>query len=194
MKRLAVTIGILVMAAPLAPLAFAQTSTWKSDPSQSKVDFTIRHLAVTDVHGSIGDVNATIHYDAANVTSSSVDATIGVNTITTGEDGRDDEIKSSDFFGVDRFPTATFTSTGVSRNGHGLWVRGNLTLHGITKQVVLDVTGPTPPVQGSDNQPRSSFSATATIDRTAFGIGTNYPAAIVGNDVQLHIDLKIIKQ
>ena len=194
MKHLAVTIGILALAAPLAPAALAQTSTWKSDPSQSKVNFTIRHLSMTDVRGSIGDVSATIRYDAADVAQSSVSATIGVNTVTTGEDGRDDEIKSSDFFGVDDFPAATFTSTSVSKNGSGLWIRGNLTLHGVTRPVVLDAQGPTPPVRGADGKPRSSFLATATIDRTAFNIGNNYPAAIVGDEVKLQIDLKVIQQ
>jgi len=191
MKHLAVTFGLLALAAPLAA---AQTSTWKSDPTQSKVNFTIRHLSVTDVHGSIGEVNAAIRYDEADVARSSVTATIGVNTVTTGEDGRDDEIKSSDFFGIDQFPTATFTSTSVSKNGSGLWIRGNLTLHGVTRPVVLDAQGPTPPVRGADGKPRSSFLATATIDRTAFNIGNNYPAAIVGDEVKLQIDLKVIQQ
>jgi len=191
MKHLAVTIGLLALAAPLAA---AQTSTWKSDPSQSKVNFIIRHLSMTDVHGSIGDVSAIIHYDEADVAQSSVDATIGVNTVTTGEDGRDDEIKSSDFFGVDQFPTATFASTSVSKNGSGLWVRGKLTLHGVTRPVVLDVQGPTPPVRGADGRQHSSFTATATIDRTAFDMGNNYPAAIVGDEVKLQIDLEVIQQ
>jgi polyisoprenoid-binding protein YceI len=194
MKCLAVTIGIVALAAPLASRALAQTSTWKSDPAQSKVNFIIRHLSVTDVHGSIGDVDATIHYDAGDVTKSSVAATMRVTTVTTGEDGRDDEIKSSDFLGIDQFPTATFTSTSVSKNGSGLWIRGNLTLHGVTKPVVLDVQGPTPPVQGRDNRPQSSFTATTTIDRTTFNIGNNYPAAVVGDQVKLQIDLKIIKE
>ncbi|MGH9598484.1 MAG: YceI family protein [Terracidiphilus sp.] len=190
-KRLAVTIGILALA---APLVFAQTSAWKSDPAHSEITFTVRHLGVANVHGSFGGVNATILYDKNAVAESSVTATIGVNTLNTGEDGRDEVIKSSGFFDTDRFPTATFISSRISKNGRGLLVRGNLTLHGVTRPVVLDVEGPTPPVRRAGNRPHSSFSATATIDRTAFGIGNSFPNAIVGDQVQLRIDLKIIEQ
>ena len=191
MRRLAILSSLVALA---APVCLAQTTVWKSDPAQSKVDFTISHLSVSNVHGSIGQVAATIHYDSADPAGSSVAATIGVSTLTTGEDGRDDEVKSSDFFDTDRFPTATFTSTAVSKNGDGLWVRGNLTLHGVTKQVVLDVQPIDPPASGSDNRTHAAFTATATIDRTAFNLGNNYPAAVIGDQVQLQIDLKVIEQ
>jgi polyisoprenoid-binding protein YceI len=191
MKRLALTAGLFFLAARMAT---AQISVWKSDPAHSEIDFTIRHLGVTDVHGRIGDVQATIQYDAVDVTQSHVTATIGVGTVNTGESGRDDEIKSADFFDVDQFPKAKFTSTQVSRNGDGLWVRGNLTLHGITREVVLNVRGPDRPVMGADGKPHSGFSGTATIDRTAFEIGSAFPAAIVGDPVKLAIRLDIVKQ
>ncbi|MGH9590457.1 MAG: YceI family protein [Terracidiphilus sp.] len=174
--------------------AMAQISTWKSDPARSKIEFTIRRLAMTDVHGRIGEVNAAIAYDAVNVAKSKVTATIGVSTITAGETGRDDEIRGADFFDVEHFPKATFKSTGVSKNGDGLWVRGNLTLHGITRQVILNVRGPGRPVMGADGKLHSGFSAATTIDRTAFAIGSAFPAAIVGDQVKLTIDLDIVKQ
>ncbi|MGH9606872.1 MAG: YceI family protein [Terracidiphilus sp.] len=191
MKRLAVAVCIVALT---APAALAQTSTWKSEPERSVVSFTVRHLGVTDVRGSFGNVDATIVYDAGDAGKSSVVATVGVNTESTGESSRDDEIESADFFDSGHFPTATFISSSVSKNGHGLWIRGNLTLHGITRPVVLDAQGPTAPVEGPDNKPHSAFFATATIDRTQFGIGSNYPAAIVGDEVQLQIDLKIVKE
>lgn len=191
MKFLAVLAGIFAMTVPLS-LAYA--STWKSDPSHSEVDFTIEHLSVAKVHGRFGSVSAVINYDQANVSRTTVFAIVGVNTVDTGESGRDDEIKSSDFFDVDRFPTAKFTSTEVSKNGSGLWVKGNLTLHGVTKSVVLNVQGPAKPIDGPDGKPHSGFSATTTIDRNAFGIGSTYPAAIVGNQVHLEIDLEVIRQ
>ena len=191
MKWFAVTAGVFLLAGPLAK---AQISTWKSDSAQSQVQFTIRHLAMTDVHGRFGRVDATIQYDAMDVTKSNVTATIGVATVTTGEPGRDDEIKSADFFDVDHFPRASFTSTQVSRKGDGLWVRGNLTLHGITREVLLNVRGPDKPIMGADGKPHSGFLATATLDRTAFDIGSTFPAAIVGDQVKLSIKLNIIKQ
>lgn len=191
MNWLAVTAGLLSLSAPLV----AQVSTWKSDPVHSAVAFTIRHLGVADVHGQFGNVSAVVRYDSANVSLSSVTATIGVNTVSTGEDGRDDEIKSADFFDVYSFPSATFSSTEISRNGDdGLWIRGNLTLRGVTKPVVLDVRGPNKPVMGSDGKPHSGFLATATLDRTAFDIGPTFPAAIVGDQVKLTINLDVVKQ
>lgn len=174
--------------------ATAQISAWKSDPARSRIEFSVRHLAMTDVHGRIGEVNAAIAYDAVDVTRSKVTATIGIGSITTGETGRDSEIRSTDFFDVQHFPKATFRSTGVSKNGDGLRVRGNLTMHGITRQVDLNVRGPGKPVIGADGKLHSGFSAVTTLDRTTFGIGSAFPAAIVGDQVKLTIDLDIVKQ
>ncbi len=191
MKCLAVLTAGLLLAAPLAA---AQISTWQSDPSHSEVDFTIRHLSVSDVHGHFGDVDAVIHYDPAHVSKTTVQATIGVDTVTTGEDGRDDEIKSDDFFGVDEYPKATFVSTEVSKNGDGMWVKGNLSLHGITKPVVLDVRGPGKTAAGADGKPGFVFLATTTLDRLTFNIGSTFPAAIVGDQVQLVIHLTAVRE
>lgn len=191
MRWVPLAAGLFFLAGPLAT---AQISSWKSEPAKSQVQFTIRHLAMTDVHGRFAQVNATIQYDAQDVSKSNVTATIGVDSVTTGEAGRDDEIKSADFFDVDHFPRAVFTSTQVSKNGAGLWVRGNLTLHGITREVVLNVHGPDKPAMGADGKPHSAFSATTTLDRTAFDIGSTFPAAIVGDQVKLSIRLEIVKQ
>src|SRR5580692_4466666 len=128
MKRLAILTGILALA---APLALAQTSTWTSDPNHSEVDFSILHLSVSKVHGRFGAVNATIAYNEADVTKSTVTATIGVDTVDTGVDARNTHLKSPDFFDIATMPTATFTSTSVVEKGTHLSVTGNLTLHGV---------------------------------------------------------------
>ena len=192
MKRLAIVTGILALA---APVALAQYSTWTSDPAHSEVDFTIRHGGVSNVHGRIGGVAATLVYNEADVTKSTVTATIDISTVDTGVAPRDSDLKSDSFFDVANFPTATFTSTNVAKNGNKLAVSGNLTVHGVTKPVVLDVEGPSTPVEGmKDHKAHSGFSATTTISRTAFGIGTGIPTALVGDDVKLTIELEIIKQ
>jgi len=85
-------------------------------------------------------------------------------------------------------------STSVAKNGSGLTVTGNLTLHGVTKPVTLNVEGPTGPVPGMDKKPHSGFSATTTISRTAFGIAAGMPSAMLGDEVQLSIDLDVAKQ
>jgi polyisoprenoid-binding protein YceI len=191
MKRMAIMTGILALA---APLALAQTSTWKSDPAHSEVDFSIKHMSVSNVHGRFGKVNATLVWNEADITKSTVTATIGIDTVDTGEDARNTHLKTPDFFDVANLPTATFTSTSVSKNGSNLTVDGNLTLHGVTKPVVLTVEGPTTPVQGMDHKPHSGFSATTTISRSAFGIGAKFPAAVVGDDVKLTIEVEVVKQ
>jgi polyisoprenoid-binding protein YceI len=192
MKRLAIVTGILALA---APLALAQYSTWASDPAHSEVDFSIRHGGVSNIHGRFGNVAATLVYNEADVTKSTVTATIDVGTVDTGVSLRDADLASDRFFDVAKFPTATFTSTGVVKNGNKLTVSGNFTLHGVTKPVVLDVEGPSPPLEGMmDHKTHSGFSAGITISRTAYGIGTNVPAALVGDEVKLTIELEIVKQ
>jgi len=191
MKRLALVTGILALA---APLALAQASTWTSDTAHSEVDFSVRHFAISNVHGRIGKVAATLHLNETDITKSTVTATIDVSTIDTGEPARDADLKSDTFFDVAKFPTATFASTSVVKNGSGLTVTGNFTLHGVTKPVVLDVEGPSGPVLGMDHKPHSGFTATTTISRSAFGIGSKYTEAIVGDDVKLTIEVEVVKQ
>jgi polyisoprenoid-binding protein YceI len=192
MKRLVLLTGILALT---APMAVAQYSTWTSDPAHSEVDFTIRHGGVSNVHGRFGKVAATLVYNEADVTKSTVTATIDVSTVDTGESPRDTHLKTDAFFDVAQFPTATFTSTSVAKNGSKLAVSGNFTLHGVTKPVVLDVDGPSTPVEGMmDHKPHSGFTATTTISRTAYGIGTAFPSALVGDEVKLTIEVEIVKQ
>ncbi|MGD0859702.1 MAG: YceI family protein [Terracidiphilus sp.] len=192
MKRLALVTGILALA---APMAMAQYSTWASDPAHSEVDFSIRHGGVSNVHGRFGGVAATLVYNEADVTKSTVTATIDVSTVDTGVALRDADLKNDSFLDVAKFPTATFTSTNVAKNGNKLSVSGNFTLHGVTKPVVLDVEGPSTPVESMmDHKTHSGFSATTTISRTAYGIGATFPSALVGDDVKLTIELEIVKQ
>jgi len=190
MKRFAISTGLLVLA---APLALAQTSTWTSDPNHSEVDFAITHMSISKVHGRFGNVNATIQYDPSDISKSSVQVTIDVATVDTGVQARDTDLKSANYFDVANFPKATFTSTGITKSGGDLSVTGNLTLHGVTKPVVLDVEGPTPPVTVRDKV-HCGFSATTTISRTAFGIASKTPAAILGDEVTLTIEVDAIKQ
>jgi polyisoprenoid-binding protein YceI len=191
MKRLALTFGILALA---APLALAQTSTWVPDKAHSEVDFAILHMSLSKVHGHFGNIGGKIITNDADITKSSVEVTIDVTSIDTGNSMRDNDLKGAGLFDVQNFPTATFTSTSVTKNGSNLTVNGNLTLHGVTKPVVLQVEGPTGPVPGMDKKPHSGFSGSTTISRTAFGIGTKYPAAMIGDDVTLTIDLDVAKQ
>lgn len=191
MKRIAILAGILSLA---APLAIAQTSTWSIDPAHSEVDFVVRHMSVSNVHGRFGGLKGTIVRNDADLSKSTVNVTIDTTSVDTGVVPRDNDLKSGHFFDVAQFPTATFTSTSVSGDASHLKVNGNLTLHGVTKPVSLDVEGPSPTVPGMDHKPHSGYSASTTINRKDFGIGTKYPDAVVGDQIKLNIDLEIVKQ
>lgn len=191
MKRLAMMLGILAAA---VPMAVAQTSTWVPDKAHSEVDFSILHMSLSKVHGRFGNLGGQIVWDAADVTKSTVNMTIDVNTVDTGVAPRDTDLKSAGMFDVAQFPTATFTSTSVAKTASGLTVNGNLTLHGVTKPVVLQVEGPMGPAAGMGGKMHAGFSATTTLSRAAFGLGTKYPAAVLGDDVQMSIELDVVKQ
>jgi polyisoprenoid-binding protein YceI len=185
---------LATLALATAPLALAQTSTWVPDKAHSEVDFSILHMSLTNIHGRFGNIGGKVVLNDADITKSNVNVTIDVTTVDTGVAQRDGDLKSDHFFDVAHFPTATFTSTSVTKSGDGLTVAGNLTLHGVTKPVVLQVQGPTGPVTGLDKKPHDGFSATTTIKRTDFGLGTQYPAAVIGDDVKLSIDLDVEKE
>lgn len=192
MKHLAFALGALVTLLPVTSLA--QTSTWTPDKAHSEVDFSILHMSLSKVHGRFGLSGGQINWNEADVTKSSLNMTIDVATVDTGVSPRDNDLKSANFFDVAQFPTATFVSTSVAKTANGLTVTGNLTLHGVTKPVTLQVEGPMGPVSGMDHKPHAGFSATTTLSRTAFGVGTKYPSTVLGDDVQLSIELDVVKK
>lgn len=187
------SIGVLLCVLG-TPLAIAQTSTWVPDKAHSAVDFSVLHLGLSNVRGRFGNIGGSVILNEGDITKSSVNVTIDVTSVDTGVAARDGDLKGANFFDVAQFPTATFVSTNVSKTPNGLNVAGNLTLHGVTKPVTLQVEGPTGPIQGMDHKPHSGFAATATIERKDFDIATKFPAAVVGDEVKLTVDLDIAKQ
>jgi len=191
MKRFALALALL---ASTTPFALAQASTWSADSAHSEVDFTVKHLSISNVHGRFGNVKATIHYNDKDVTKSTVEATIDTTTVNTGEAARDNHLKTEDFFNVAQFPTATFTSTSVAKTATGLKVSGNLTLRGVTKAVVLDVTTSAPVESPMDHKQHAGFEASTTISRIAYGIGAKFPEAVLSDAIKLTIELEVVKQ
>ena len=193
MKLARLATAVLLLASPLV-YSSAQTSTWKTDPNHSEVDFSILHMAISRVHGRFGTVDATLSWDDQDITKSTVNATIDVTGVDTGVPARDNDLKSARFFNVVAYPRATFTSTSVTKTGSGYQVNGNLTIRGVTRPVVLDVDTPTGPVPGMGKKLHLGFSAATTVHREDFGVGAGMPAAMLGDDVRITIDLDFVKQ
>ena len=169
--------------------------TWTIDPSHTNVDFIVRHLMVSKVRGRFHDVTGaiTIGADPAN---SSVNATIGVKSIDTGNTDRDNHLRTNDFFSADTFPTITFVSTKLSSSGDDYKLAGNLTLRGVTKPVVLELE-----FNGASSDPwggiRAGFSARGEINRRDFGVEWNAPleggGVVVGDKIKLELEIEAIK-
>ncbi len=188
-----------VLAAVLSLPGGAAASGWKIDPAHSSAQFSVRHMAISTVRGAFSKVNGVIALDDKDITKSTVDVTIEVTTVDTREPGRDNDLRSDKFFDVAHFPTMTFKSKKVEQVSPGkLRVTGDLTIRGTTKEVVLDVEGPTAPVKDPWGNQRAAATATAKVNRQDFGVKWNATmdngGVVVGDDVNITIDVEMIKQ
>jgi polyisoprenoid-binding protein YceI len=173
--------------------AFAQASSWAIDTNHSQVNFEIRHMGVSNVRGSISGVTGTVVWDEKDPSKSSVEATIDATTVSTNNANRDKDLRSANFFNVEKFPTLTFKSTSVTRSNGKLQVVGDLTLAGVTKSVTLDVDGPTAPIKGMGGKTVTGFSATGMVKRSDFNFASKYGAAMLGDEVKFTIDVEADK-
>ena len=176
----------------------AQTSQWKIDPMHSEADFAIKHMAISTVHGSFHGLSGVITLDSKDLAKSSVEATIPVVTVDTGVAPRDNDLKSARFFDAEKFPTMTFKSTSVRKAGDHYDVAGDLTLHGVTKPVVLKLDEPGKAETGMDGKSEHrGFTATTTINRQDFGLAFNGMLksgdAVLGDEVKIEIDIDAAK-
>jgi polyisoprenoid-binding protein YceI len=172
-------------------------TTWKIDPAHSSAHFVIRHMMITNVRGGFSGLQGTVVYDPADLGSSSVDVTIDKNSLSTGDATRDTHVKSADFLDVEKYPTITFKSKKITKDGDGLKVTGDLTIHGVTKEVALNVEGPSEEQKDPYGNIRVGASATTKIKRSDFGL--TYNAALegggilLGDDLKLELDVSLIK-
>jgi polyisoprenoid-binding protein YceI len=179
----------------LAASAPAPAATWEIDPGHSSATFRVRHLAVTNVSGSMGRVTGKIVWDEADPTTASVEATIDATGISTGVEDRDKHLKGPDFFDVAKHPTIAFKSRLVEKAAGGLKVTGDLTMHGVTKEVVLMVEGPLPAIKDPWGNTKSGASATTKLNRQDFGVSWSKTldggGLVVGNEVSVTIDIEM---
>jgi polyisoprenoid-binding protein YceI len=168
--------------------AFAQSSSWTLDSNHSQVNFQIRHMGVSTVRGSISGISGTVVWDAKDPSKSSVEATITTKTVSTNNEKRDADLRSPNFFDVEKYPTMTFKSTSVTNASGKLQVVGDLTLGGVAKSVTLDVDGPTPPQKGQHDKLVIGFSISGVLKRSDFNFGQKYAAPVLGDEVRFTID------
>ena len=183
-----------VLVALGAGVMSAQTTQWKIDPMHSEADFAITHLAISTVHGAFHGLSGVITFDPTDVAKSSVEATIPVATVDTGVTPRDNDLRSPRFFDATQFPTMTFKSTSVRKAGDHYDVTGDLTLHGVTKPVVLKLEELGNAQIGMDGKTlHRGFTATTTINRKDFGLTFNgllkSGEAVLSDEVRIEIDI-----
>lgn len=171
------------------------SGTWNIDPLHSSVEFSVRHMVVSKVKGRFNAFSGVVDIND-DITQSSVTATIEVGSIDTRDAGRDGHLKSPDFFDVENFPTATFTSTSIVPDGDDFTIKGNLTIKDVTKEIdlPLEFNGVGPDPYGGI---RSGFSASTKISRKEFNLTWNAlletGGAVVGDDITIHLEVELVK-
>jgi len=190
----AITAVIFALALPV----LASASTWNIDPDHSNIGFKIRHLMVSNVKGNFNKYTGTVELDEKDITRSKVAVSIDTASINTNVQKRDDDLRSTNFFDVAKYPTMTFASKKVVRAGKDkLNVTGDLTLHGVTKEVVLNVEGPSKESKDPWGNLRRGASATTAINRKDFGLTWNKAletgGVLVGEEVDIILEIEMIK-
>jgi polyisoprenoid-binding protein YceI len=190
------TIAIVML---IALPVLAHADNWALDPAHTNVEFTVRHMMISNVKGQFQKTSGTVTVNGSDPTSAKIDATIDATSIDTRVDKRDAHLKSPAFLDVDKFPTITFKSNKVEADGPGKWkVKGDLTLHGVTKPVVLEVESTGTPITDPMGNTRAGASATTKISRKDFGLTWNQPletgGVLVGDEVAISIDVEAIKK
>jgi polyisoprenoid-binding protein YceI len=177
----------------------SESNQWLIDASHSNVGFTVKHMMITNVRGEFTKLEGKVSWDPSKPEATQIEAVIDVASISTREEQRDAHLKNPDFFDVGNFPKITFKSKSVEAKGaEELSVTGDLTIHGVTKQVVLHVEGPSAPTTDPFGNVRVGASASTKIKRDDFGLVYNAAletgGLLISNDVKITIDISLIKQ
>jgi polyisoprenoid-binding protein YceI len=174
------------------------TTTWNIDPVHSVAEFKVKHMMISNVKGQFTAVKGVLTRDETALTNSHIEASVDAASINTREPDRDTHLKSADFFDVEKFPTLSFKSTSISRVRDGeVAVAGDLTVHGVTRNVVFTVEGPTAPAKDPWGNTRIGLSATTKINRKDFGLTWNAAletgGILVGDEVTITLEVQLVK-
>jgi polyisoprenoid-binding protein YceI len=175
----------------------ATSTTWNIDPAHSSAEFKVKHMMISNVKGSFSGLSGVLTEHASDSTLSSVEASVPVATISTGDAQRDGHLKSADFFDAEKYPTLNFKSTNVVPKGDAYEVTGDLTVHGVTKPVTFAVDGPSAPGKDPWGNTRIGLSATTKINRKDFGLAWNAALEtggfLVGEEISITLEVQFIK-
>jgi len=179
--------------------ALSQAATWQIDPDHSSFQFKVRHLMVSNVKGGFTKVNGAVTMDDQDITNLNVELTIDAGSVNTGHAQRDEHLRGSDFFDVAKYPTITFVSKKVTKDGPDrLRVTGDLTIHGVAREVTVNVEGPTQEVKDPRGNFRRGATGIARINRKDFGLIWNRAletgGVVVGEDVDILVEVELIKK
>jgi polyisoprenoid-binding protein YceI len=182
---------ILIASLALAVSGVPQATTWKIDPNHSAAQFSVRHMGISTVRGAFTKVSGTASYDPKDPGKTSIDVTIDANSVDTRVERRDNDLRSPNFFDVAKYPTLTFKSKHAEIAGPDqMKITGDLTIHGVTKEVVLDVEGPSAGVTDSHGNSHIGASANTKTNRKDFGV--NGASNVVGDEVPIVIDVELV--
>lgn len=197
MHRRSVAVAALALAL-VAPRLGSAADTYEIDPAHTAVLFSVRHMMISNVRGEFTKLSGKATGDVANPTAATVEATIDATSIDTRNEKRDEHLRAADFLDTAKYPTINFKSTKVEKAGDGWKLTGDLTLHGVTKPVVLDVTNVTPPTKDPWGNTRIGASAATKINRQDFGIVFNKTldggGVLVGDEIAITIDVEVMKK
>jgi len=188
-------IALFVLAAPV----FTYAVTWEMDPAHSSFQFKVRHLTVSNVKGDFGKFRGVVVIDDKDITQLRLEVTIDAGSVNTGHAQRDEHLRGPDFFDVAKHPTITFVSRKVIKaDGNRLKVTGDLTLHGVTREITVDVEGPTAEVKDPRGNFRRGATATTKINRKDFGLSWNKVldsgGLVVGDEVNIYVEVELVRK
>ena len=194
-ERIAVIVVVTLLA---SATVLAQTSEWTIDPNHSTAQFTVRHMVISNVTGSFTKVSGTVTLNDKDISQSQVSASIDVSSVDTRVANRDADLRSPHFFDVEKFPTMEFKSKRIVNSGGKLQIVGDLTMHGVTREITLDSDGISPEITDQHGDPRRGFSANTSLNRKDYGLMWNNllksGEAVVSDNVKIEIDAELVKK
>lgn len=196
MKRyITLMIGLFVLTVPV----LTDAATWEMDPAHSSFQFKVRHLTVSNVSGDFSKSRGVVMIDDNDITRLKVEVTIDAASVNTGHAQRDEHLRGPDFFDVAKHPTITFVSRKVIKADRDrLKVMGDLTIHGVTREITVDVEGPTAAVKDPWGNFRRGATATTKINRKDFGLTWNKVldsgGLVVGDEVNIHVEVELVRK